>query len=93
MPSADSPSIVVIGALAAMDTGVWHDRTGRPRRCTVQAPHWPMPQPNFVPLRFRTSRITHSRGMSAGTSTVVVLLLTFRVNGIGVTRANETPNR
>ena len=84
MPSADSPSSVVIGAFAAADTGVWQARTARPRRCTVQAPHWPMPQPNLVPFRFRTSRITHSRGISAGTSTVVDRPFTFKVYGMAV---------
>ena len=33
----------------------------------------------FPPFRFRTSRITHNRGMSAGTSTVADLPLTFNV--------------
>src|SRR3984957_411595 len=60
-----------MGALAAADTGVWQLLTALPFRCTVQAPHWPMPQPNFVPFSFRTSRITHKRGISAGTSTVL----------------------
>ena len=70
--------MVVMGPLAA-DTGVEHERIARPPMLTVQAPHWAMPQPNFVPFRFRTSRITHRRGMSAGTSTVVVFPLTFKV--------------
>src|ERR1700735_1331212 len=60
-----------MGALAAADTGVWQLRTGLPLRCTVHAPHCPMPQPYFVPFSFRTSRITHKRGISAGTSTVL----------------------
>src|SRR5271170_7295086 len=60
-----------MGALAAAETGVWQLRTALPFRCTVQAPHWPMPQPYFVPFSFRTSRITHKRGISAGTSTVL----------------------
>src|SRR5262245_36879589 len=41
-----------------------------------------MPHPNLVPLRFITSLRTHSRGMSPGTSTVVVFPLTFNVKGI-----------
>src|SRR6202051_926013 len=60
-----------MGALAAADTGVWQLRTALPFKCTVHAPHWPIPQPYLVPFSFRTSRITHKRGMSAGTSTVV----------------------
>src|SRR5580704_483161 len=60
-----------MGVLAAAETGVWQLRTALPFRCTVHAPHWPIPQPNLVPFSFRTSRITHNRGMSAGTSTVL----------------------
>ena len=30
--------------------GVRQERRGSPSTCTVQAPHWPMPQPNFVPV-------------------------------------------
>src|SRR5580658_8361607 len=60
-----------MGPLVAAETGVWQLRTALPLRCTVHAPHCPMPQPYFVPLSFRTSRITHKRGMSAGTSTVL----------------------
>ena len=52
------------------DAGVEHERTALPSRCTVQAPHCERPQPNFVPVRPMTSRITHSKGMSAGTSTL-----------------------
>jgi hypothetical protein len=79
MPSADSPSMVVMGVLAAEETGVWHARTARPRTCTVHAPHWPIPHPYLVPFRFRTSRSTQSSGISAGTSTTVDLPFTFRV--------------
>src|SRR4051812_40146821 len=38
-----------------------------------------MPQPNFVPFKSRTSRSTHSSGMSAGTSTVFDVPLTLNV--------------
>jgi hypothetical protein len=37
--------------------------------CTVQAPQSAIPQPNFVPVMFRVSRSTQSRGMSGLTST------------------------
>src|SRR5271170_5655927 len=46
------------------------ERVGRPPTWTVQAPHMPMPQPNFVPVRPTTSRMTQSRGVSSATSTV-----------------------
>ena len=31
--------MVVTFLPAAAETGVWHERTGWPSRCTVQAPH------------------------------------------------------
>src|SRR6266568_1738287 len=44
------------------------ERVGRPPTCTVQAPHMPMPQPNFVPVRPMSSRMTHSNGVSSSAS-------------------------
>src|SRR5208337_4543643 len=69
-PSGSSPSIVVTSAPATKLTGVMQERVGRPPTCTVQAPHMPMPQPNFVPVRPITSRMTHNRGVSSSASTV-----------------------
>jgi hypothetical protein len=51
-----------------LDTGVMQDRIGRPSRCTVHAPHSATPQANLVPVSPTTSRSTHKRGMSSGTS-------------------------
>ena len=65
--------MVVTVLPAALETGRTQERTAAPLRCTVQAPHCAMPQPNFVPFRSRTSRSTQSSGMSAGTSTRVAL--------------------
>src|SRR5262245_6263871 len=48
-----------------------------------------MPQPYLVPRRFNTSRSTHNSGMSAGTSTVVVLPLTEIVYAIQVLIGQE----
>src|SRR5215475_6933309 len=47
----------------------WHERTGLPPTCTVQAPHCATPQPYLVPTRLRWSRSTQSSGISSGTST------------------------
>ena len=66
----------------AADTGVEQDRIAWPLAWTVQAPQAPMPQPYFVPFRSSTSRSTHSRGMSGGTSTVVDRPFTFNVTGM-----------
>src|ERR1700729_129805 len=51
-------------------TGTWHDRVATPFMCTVQAPHWAMPQPYFVPVSPIVSRITQSSGVSDSTSTL-----------------------
>src|SRR5262249_22008685 len=50
-----------------------------PLRWTVQAPHKPAPQPNFVPVICKCSRMTHNRGVSFGTSTEWSCPFTFRV--------------
>src|SRR2546423_10550365 len=61
---------------AAADTGTEHERTGSPFRCTVQAPHCAIPQPNFGPFTSSTSRSTHNSGISGSTSTLCFLPLT-----------------
>src|SRR5215469_15692547 len=53
-----------------------HDRVGSPSRCTVQAPHWAIPHPNFVPVSLRCSRSTQSNGVSGSASTLTSLPLT-----------------
>jgi hypothetical protein len=68
--------------LAAAEIGVRQERTGCPFRWTVQAPHWPIPQPYLAALRSRMSRSTHSSGMSEGTSTVCEFPFTARAKGI-----------
>ena len=47
-----------------------HDRIGWPSTWTVQLPQRAIPQPNFVPVRPRSSRITQRSGVSGGASTV-----------------------
>jgi hypothetical protein len=53
-------------------------RTGRPSTWTVQAPRSAIPQPSFVPVSPRRSRITHSNGVSGAASTVRDSSLTCR---------------
>src|SRR6267142_338053 len=52
LPAGVSPiaSMVVIFFPATAATGVTQERIGCPSRCTVQAPHNAIPQPNFVPV-------------------------------------------
>src|SRR6185437_8821583 len=69
---------------AAAVIGVMHERTALPSRWTVHAPHWPMPQPNLVPVRPIESRKTQRSGVSAATSTLCDRPLTSTVNeGMG----------
>src|SRR6185437_7904849 len=75
--------VVTVRPVAA-EIGVWHERTALPSRCTVQAPHCPMPQPNLVPVRPIESRRTQRSGVSAATVTVCDRPLTRMVNdGMG----------
>ena len=60
--------MVVTARSRTAPTGSMQERTGLPSICTVQAPHWAMPQPNFVPVMPSMSRRTQSNGMSVGPS-------------------------
>jgi len=80
--SAETPSIVVIAASPTDPTGVWHERTGCPSSRTVQAPHSPAPQPNFVPGMCRSSRRTQSNGLSGSAETSWLDWLTLRLKAM-----------
>src|SRR5450631_1939744 len=77
--------MVVIFLPATAETGVMHERCGCPSITTVQAPHRPMPQPNFVPVRPSVSRRTQSNGMAGTASTVCDL--PFNVNLTAATKS------
>jgi hypothetical protein len=66
--SASTASIVVIWALATDSTGVTQLRVTVPSIITEQAPHCAMPQPYLVPVMPRSSRRTHSSGVSPSAS-------------------------
>src|SRR5205814_3272769 len=55
--------MVVTLAPLTLPRVVLHERTALPLTCTVHAPHCAMPQPNLVPGRFSSSRITHRSGV------------------------------
>src|SRR5712671_6153301 len=61
------------------ETGVEQERIGAPSACTVQAPHKPAPQPNFVPVSSSVSRRTQSKGVSGETLTFFSVPFTRRV--------------
>src|SRR5580692_3356209 len=69
LPCGSSPSMVVIFAAATALSEVMQDLVARPSTCTVQAPQKPIPQPNLVPVRPSSSRITQSNGASSGLCT------------------------
>jgi hypothetical protein len=60
--------MVVTDLPTTSPTTMPHDRTASPFTCTVQAPHIEMPQPNFVPVKPSSSRMTQSSGISGSTS-------------------------
>src|SRR5438874_12192107 len=69
--------MVVIFLPSAAATGITHERTAAPSRCTVQAPHWAIPQPYLVPVRPACSRMAHNSGVLGLTlrSTVLPLIV------------------
>src|SRR5437773_10498326 len=73
--------MVVTRLPATAATGSTQVRVATPSRCTVQAPHWAIPQPNLVPVSPRLSRSTHSSGVSGATLTVARLPLTVKLMG------------
>src|SRR5262249_42281381 len=83
-PAAVAPiaSIVVISDVPMLSIGVTHERVAAPLRCTVQAPHSAMPQPNLVPVMPSTSRSTHSNGVSPSTSTLCAVPLTLMLKAM-----------
>src|SRR5262250_1141380 len=53
-----------MSAPATSRIALTQDRIASPFLWTVQAPQSAMPQPNFVPVRFNSSRRYHSNGIS-----------------------------
>src|SRR3954447_7368416 len=66
--SGDRPSIVVMDLPATSLNCVWQENARLPSMCTMQAPHMPAPQPNFVPESLSSSRMTQRRGVALGAS-------------------------
>src|SRR5258708_36290026 len=68
LPFWAMPSMVVICLPATALTGIEQERIATPSTCTVQAPHWAMPQPYLVPVMPIVSRNTQSSGVASSTS-------------------------
>src|ERR1700682_1490291 len=65
-----------------------HDATALPSAMTKHAPHWPVPQPNLVPVSPRSSRRTVRSEAFGGESTSWVEPFTVRVRRIPVQRTD-----
>src|ERR1017187_3481088 len=68
--------MVTILRPSAARTVVTQETAGLPSRSTVHDPHWPSPQPYFVPVNPKSSRSTSSRGRSGSVSILSALPLT-----------------
>ena len=73
------PASVVTSFCPTALTGVMQERIAWPFMMTVQAPHWPSPQPSLGPLSWRSSLSTYSSGVEGSTSTVWLRPSTFRL--------------
>src|SRR6478736_8825170 len=71
------PSSVVISRPATPCAGITQARAATPSTCTVQAPHWPRPQPNLGPLSPRSLRSTCSSEASCDAVMSTLRPLTF----------------
>src|SRR3977135_4413666 len=71
--------MVVMFLPATLATGTEQERIATPSTCTVPAPHWAMPQPNFVPVNPISSRNAQRSGISPSMSSACVLPLTLSV--------------
>src|ERR1700676_191688 len=69
--------MVTMSLPAIVEIGVWQEKARSPSICTMQAPHRPAPQPNFVPVSLSSSRSTQSRRVSGGALTLSCLPLTL----------------
>ena len=59
LSAVPSPSsVTTFCAGLSEEAGVTQERTALPSMCTVQAPHWPSPQPKRGPCRPRSLRRT-----------------------------------
>ena len=69
------PSSVVIFRPPSVETGVTQENTARPSTSTVQAPHWPRPQPNLAPFSSQlvAQHVEQRRVGSASTSRLVAV--------------------
>src|SRR5258705_9416236 len=78
---------------STLSTVVTQDLIAAPSICTVHAPHNAAPQPNFVPVRPRTSRSTQSSGASPSTSILCSVPLTLMVLVIASLRVELAKRR
>src|SRR5262245_53963677 len=83
--------MVVTDLPAISDISVWHENARLPLMWTMQAPHRPAPQPNLVPVSFKSSRITHSSGVSGGAFVVAAMPFTRKLVAIASSLGPRAP--
>ena len=88
LPAGDAMAEPGNAAVPTLSMVVMQERIGLPSMWTVQAPHSAKPHPNFVPVMPRTSRRTHSSGVSSSTSTVWFVPLILIIKAMGVLRTS-----
>src|SRR5664279_4600084 len=79
--------------LSASPTGVTQEATLLPFNSTVQARHWPSPQPYLVPVSFKSSRKTSSKGRCGSVVTVRDCPLTVKVMVESIRQMRSVPAR
>src|SRR5215470_14420121 len=72
------PSIVTSCAPSACIASMLQDFTARPFMWIVQAPHWAVSQPTWVPVSRRLLRMNSTRSVRSSTSAVAGLPFTVR---------------
>jgi hypothetical protein len=73
---------VVICALDTAEIGSTQERIGSPFTQTVQAPHWAIPQPYFVPKSDKWSLKAHNNGVLGSMSKETFFLFTVQLIAI-----------
>lgn len=76
--------MVVTSAPWACTANMAQDLTARPLTCTVQAPHWLVSQPTWVPVSARCSRSAWTSRVLGGTSMLAARPLTVNCTCISL---------
>src|SRR6478735_5674806 len=84
--------MVTIFCPATESAGVRQERVALPRSKTVQAPHWPSPQPYLVPVRPSRLRRTESKDSPGTHSVLCSTPFTIRMRDCMLDRSKVYPD-